>query len=92
MFAEGINMKYWRTPLDQDTIQVSRGQLIIIEERCKGCEFCVEYCPRDVLQMSSSFNVKGYHYPEVVDETRCVNCHFCEALCPEFSIFSIEVT
>ncbi|MDY6968148.1 MAG: 4Fe-4S binding protein [Spirochaetota bacterium] len=83
-------MKYWRTPLDQETIEVSKGEVVIIEERCKGCEFCVEYCPRDVLQMSSLFNIKGYHYPEVVDDTKCVNCHFCEVICPEFSIFSIE--
>ncbi len=84
-------MKYWRPPLDQESIQVSKGKLIIIEERCKGCEFCVEYCPRKVLQMSTTFNTKGYHYPEVTDESKCVNCRFCEAICPEFSIFSIEV-
>jgi 2-oxoglutarate ferredoxin oxidoreductase subunit delta len=84
-------MKYWRTPLDLDTIQVSKGRVVIVEERCKGCEFCVEYCPREVLKMSRLFNVKGYHYPEVVDEAGCVNCHFCEALCPEFAIYSVEI-
>ena len=83
-------MKYWRPPLDLATIRVSRGKIFIIEERCKGCGFCVEYCPRDVLRMSLSFNSKGYHPPEVVDEPRCVNCHFCEVLCPEFAIFSVE--
>jgi len=83
-------MKYWRSPIDQGSINVSRGRVIIIEERCKGCELCVIYCPRDVLRMSSSFNIKGYHYPESIDEIICINCHFCEALCPEFSIFSIE--
>ena len=84
-------MKYWRHPLDQGTINVSTGKVIIIEERCKGCELCVEYCPRGVLQMSSSFNIKGYHYPETVDGIRCVNCRFCEAICPEFSIFSVKM-
>jgi 2-oxoglutarate ferredoxin oxidoreductase subunit delta len=84
-------MKYWRTPLDLDTIRVTKGRVVIVEERCKGCEFCTEYCPRGVLQMSRLFNLKGYHYPEVLDESRCVNCHFCEALCPEFAIYSIEV-
>jgi 2-oxoglutarate ferredoxin oxidoreductase subunit delta len=42
--------------------------------------------------MSSSFNIKGYHIPAVLDESKCVNCHFCEALCPEFAIYSLEVT
>ena len=83
-------MKYWRTPLDLDKIQLTTGRVVIIEDRCKGCEYCVEYCPRDVLRMSSSFNEKGYHPPEVIDESLCVNCHFCEVLCPEFAIFSVE--
>ncbi len=83
-------MKYWRTPLDLQVIQASRGKVVIIEDRCKGCEFCVVYCPRDVLQMSKSFNAKGYHPPEVVDESQCVNCHFCEVICPDFAIFSVE--
>ena len=84
-------MKYWRKPLDLDSIHMSRGKVIIIEERCKGCEFCVHYCSRGVIRMSEAFNVKGYHFPQVVDETMCVSCHFCEALCPEFAIFSIGV-
>lgn len=83
-------MKYWRPPLDRESIKISKGNVIIIEERCKGCELCVEYCPRGVLQMSSSFNVKGYHYPEVTGQSECVNCRFCEAICPEFSIFSVK--
>ena len=84
-------MKYWRNPLDQENIKVSRGKLVIIEERCKGCELCIEYCPRNVLQMSKSFNVKGYHFPDAANESRCVNCRFCEAICPEFSIFSVKI-
>ena len=83
-------MKYWRTPLDLHTIQVSKGKVVVIQDRCKGCQYCIEYCPRDVLQLSKAFNVKGYHYPEVVDESQCVNCHFCEVICPDFAIYSIE--
>lgn len=66
------------------------GHVIIIKERCKGCSFCVANCPRQVLRMSSVFNKKGYHIPEVVDASQCVNCHFCEILCPEFAIYSVE--
>lgn len=83
-------MKYWRTPLDQDLIRVSRGTVMVIEERCKGCNFCVEYCPREVLRVSKAFNGKGYHFPEAVEPEKCVNCHFCEVLCPEFAIYSVE--
>ena len=66
-------MKYWRVPLDLETIQVAKGRVTVIQERCKGCELCVKYCPRNMLRMSKTFNVKGYYYPEVEGENNCVN-------------------
>ncbi len=75
---------------DNESIRGKLGQVIIIEDRCKGCTFCVSNCPRQVLRVSSVFNKKGYHIPEVVDASRCVNCHFCEILCPEFAIYSVD--
>jgi 2-oxoglutarate ferredoxin oxidoreductase subunit delta len=82
-------MKYWRTPLDLKEVKLTKGKVYIIADRCKGCQFCVEYCPRGVLEMSEEFNVKGYHPPEAVNEENCVSCHFCEVLCPEFAIFAV---
>jgi 2-oxoglutarate ferredoxin oxidoreductase subunit delta len=83
-------MKFWRTPLDSDKIHIRKGNVIIIEDRCKGCDFCIAYCPRKVLAMSTAFNVKGYHFPFLEAPDRCVGCHFCEALCPEFAIYVAE--
>ena len=84
-------MKYWRTPLDLDRVKIPRGDVIIIEARCKGCGFCVEYCPKDVLVMSERFNRKGYHPPEVVKHGLCVHCSLCEMVCPDYAIYSVEV-
>ena len=84
-------MKLWRKPLDADKVKVPHGVVSIIIERCKGCSFCVEYCPRGVLRISESFNKKGYHYPEVIAEGLCVDCNLCEDICPEFAIFSDAV-
>lgn len=80
-------MKYWRKPLDIEQQKIPRGRIHILKERCKGCNFCVEYCPRDVLEVSEEFNTKGYHLPRVKDEEACVNCGLCEMLCPEFAIY-----
>ena len=68
---------------------VPRGDVRIIVDRCKGCGFCVEYCPKDVLVLSQGFNRKGYHPPEVVKHGQCVNCNLCEMICPDFAIFSV---
>ena len=65
-----------------------RGLVFIEPERCKGCGFCIEFCPNDVLMLSDGFNLKGYHPPVVVNPDRCVNCGLCQMICPEFAIWS----
>jgi 2-oxoglutarate ferredoxin oxidoreductase subunit delta len=81
-------MKYWRTPYNINEVKIPQGEAHLIEDRCKGCGFCVEYCPRDVLEVSEEFNTKGYHPPRVKNPENCVNCGLCQILCPEFAIWS----
>jgi 2-oxoglutarate ferredoxin oxidoreductase subunit delta len=83
-------VKLWRIPLDSQTVQTPKGIVYILEDRCKGCGYCIEFCPKKVLEFSTRFNRKGYHPPEVMKENDCVNCHFCEIICPEFAIYSME--
>jgi 2-oxoglutarate ferredoxin oxidoreductase subunit delta len=83
--------RYWRVPLDAHRVTRTRGDVVVLDDRCKGCGFCVEYCPRDVLVLAPTFNRKGYHPPRVARSGQCVNCNLCEMLCPEFAIFSFAV-
>lgn len=83
-------MDFWRAPLDADEIVVSRGIIHIVEDRCKGCGYCIQFCPKKILVESKRFNKKSYHPPEVA-KPDCVNCHFCEIICPEFAIYSVEL-
>ncbi len=80
--------KYWRKPLNLHEFKIPLGEIHILKSRCKGCGFCVEYCPKNVLEMSEEFNSKGYHPPKVINKLDCVNCGLCEMLCPEFAIWS----
>ena len=78
-------------PFGFDKPASPHGEILVIEDRCKGCSFCVEYCPNDVLVLSKKFNRKGYHPPEVLRPEMCVNCGFCRMICPEFAIYTVEV-
>ena len=51
-----------------------KGAVKIVVERCKACGFCVEFCPTNVLALSSAFNSKGYHPPHVVAADKCSGC------------------
>jgi len=68
-----------------------RGRVFLLTERCKGCRFCVEFCPRHVLAMSDRFNGRGYHVPVVIAEELCTDCKMCELLCPEFAIYVVRL-
>ena len=70
-----------------DDIEAKKGIIHIVTDRCKGCGFCVEYCPKDVLELSDDFNVKGYHPPFIKKEDDCIYCQLCETICPDFAIF-----
>lgn len=63
-----------------------RGHVAINTERCKGCGFCVEFCPTATLEMSGKFNSKGYHYPVCAHPEKCTGCDMCGMYCPDFAI------
>jgi 2-oxoglutarate ferredoxin oxidoreductase subunit delta len=67
------------------------GKVFISPERCKGCGYCVAFCPSHVLALATTFNRKGYHPPEVVDADACSGCDLCGMYCPDFAIFGVKV-
>lgn len=74
-------------------LEISRGRVRIIPERCKGCGFCWTFCPKEILEESEEINSKGYHPPKVKEgkEDACVDCKTCMLICPELAIFSEEI-
>jgi len=70
---------------------MAKGFVAITVERCKGCGFCVEFCPTHVLALASAFNSKGYHPPYVVAGEKCSGCDLCGMYCPDFAIYGTKV-
>ncbi len=83
-----------RQPMDLASAQVPVGRVHIIAERCKQCNFCITYCPTQVLEYAEETNVKGYHFPIVAagKENSCVHCKFCDLICPELAIFTTDIS
>jgi 2-oxoglutarate ferredoxin oxidoreductase subunit delta len=71
-------------------IKLRDVDIVILEDRCKGCSFCIEFCPRDVLEQDTKLNIRGVHAPRVKDSALCVGCGVCEEICPDFAIFLVD--
>lgn len=52
---------------------------IVDEEKCIGCEECVDVCPVEVFAMEDNKSV-------VVDEDECLGCDSCIEVCEEGAI------
>ena len=68
-----------------------KGLVTINRELCKGCGFCIEFCPSDVLEFSAEFNLKGYHPPHAARPEACTGCDLCGIYCPDFAIFGLLI-
>jgi 2-oxoglutarate ferredoxin oxidoreductase subunit delta len=82
--------KLWRKPLDTEKIKLPEAEIHIIKDRCKGCGYCIQFCPKEVLEESEEINARGVHPPKVKDSSKCAVCGFCTAVCPDFAIFVVD--
>ncbi|MBI2956757.1 MAG: 4Fe-4S dicluster domain-containing protein [Acidobacteria bacterium] len=66
-----------------------RGTVVINLARCKGCGFCIAFCPPQVLEFAEDYNPQGYHPPRLTDPDGCTGCDLCGLYCPDFAIYGI---
>ena len=59
-------------------------EVVVDQEKCVGCEECVEVCPVDVYEMEDEKSVP-------VNEEECLGCESCVEVCEEEAITVTEV-
>lgn len=63
-------------------------EVVVIQDRCKGCGICAAVCQTGVLEFGKDKNSRGVCIPVVVKPEKCLNCGLCEMFCPDFAIWA----
>ncbi|MCK9150394.1 4Fe-4S dicluster domain-containing protein [Methanobacterium alcaliphilum] len=52
---------------------------------CKGCDICMEFCPKGVYEKSETSD-KGVRIPFPKNQKKCTKCNLCALMCPDQAI------
>ncbi len=64
---------------------------LVDKDRCKGCGLCVAVCPKNVLEIGTEVNVKGYFPAYQARPEDCIFCAICATMCPDVAITINEI-
>ncbi len=63
------------------------AKITVNENLCKGCELCVNACPKHIIALRTDvINAKGYHPASLINEEECIGCKACATMCPDIAI------
>lgn len=63
-----------------------KGNVVISDKYCKGCELCIAVCPKHLLEIDpKNITSKGYH-PARLSGEGCTGCALCAIVCPDAAI------
>lgn len=60
--------------------------LLLNAVMCKGCTYCVKYCPKRIIEMGTDRNNYGHFYPVFKNTEACTSCGICAVMCPESAL------
>jgi 2-oxoglutarate ferredoxin oxidoreductase subunit delta len=63
-----------------------KWDVILSEDMCKACGFCLNICPVDVFAWRTSPNKLGWMPMFVAHEQNCIGCMLCYQICPDFCL------
>lgn len=70
---------------------------MINKKYCKGCQICIEVCPKNVFSDGSEISEMGYSIPDISNYEECIDfkrirkkkkpiCELCILTCPDQAI------
>ncbi|MDY6826236.1 MAG: 4Fe-4S binding protein [Bacillota bacterium] len=63
------------------------GRVMVKEERCKGCGYCVTACRQEILALDEKRrNKSGYNVVICTDTGACTGCALCAEVCPDVAL------
>ncbi len=64
-----------------------KSEVIIDQELCNGCGYCVEFCPRGCLEKTEErITAQGFTQPILVRPEQCNTCGLCARVCPRWAV------
>jgi len=65
---------------------LAKQRIKLIKQLCKGCGYCIEFCPNNVFEKSEEITEKGVTPPRIKNPDKCTLCGLCTRLCPDFAL------
>jgi 2-oxoglutarate ferredoxin oxidoreductase subunit delta len=79
-------MALFKAEKKQFTKNAGKWDVVIGEDMCKACGFCLNVCPVEVFDWRKSPNKLGWVPMFVATEQNCIGCMLCYQICPDFCI------
>lgn len=66
---------------------MTRGEIVIDEKLCQGCEICLDYCARGCITASEDkLTSMGNQIAVFSASNECNACAICARMCPHSAI------
>lgn len=64
------------------------GKIVVDNGVCKGCGYCIQFCPTKAIHMGDRRNSNGYgnRCAEQLEHAECIACKTCAIVCPDAAI------
>src|SRR5262245_64954497 len=84
--SRGERMALFKPEKRAPTGRSGQWDVVIGEDMCKACGFCLHICPTDVFAWRTTTNQLGWFPMYVAHEENCIGCMLCYQICPDFCI------